>query len=383
MTRIPSAAALASALLPIICLAQAPATSTGTPASGPGAIKEAQDRTSAVRNNLDRLRKENERRAANSSITEKDRAAVESLLKEVDSNSLSDSQKQSRIDDFLKTAQPEVKEMFLQQKSATPATGGTTKPPAKPAGPISFSNVPVPPPKPRPQGLKKKEPEGMAIDSDALFFHQNDKVAIFKGNVRLRSAAMNIDCDELEVIFKEAALKEDGPKNTSPPPPPPPGAKPTPGTVPAAPAFDPLKPNVADAESEPEPGEKPPQKQDKIEKAWARGNGSLVTIVRHAAGETTICKCGEAIFDDKSGNLTLKIWPSVEKGGRKLEATDRNTVIIVDKNNRLETHGAVKTLITGDTRAPAEPTPPVAPQKTPASPTTPRTGAAAATTRRN
>ncbi len=214
--------------------------------------------------------------------------------------------------------------------------GAPASPPAS-AG-LSFANTPVPAPKviPKPNP-PARAPGDMTIDSNSLYFNDDNSKAVFRGRVRLRSLAKDIDCEELEILLKKDATK-DTVASAAP-------VKPAP--TPAAPEFDPNKAN--------KPGVEAPAaatqdvESDKIEKAWARGNGSVVTIVSRG-GNVAVCKCGEAFFDSKTGNLIMKIWPEVEQDGKRIVATDRNTVLTLDKNKILSAEGPVKT----DIRKPAE-----------------------------
>ena len=138
--------------------------------------------------------------------------------------------------------------------------------PTAPAG-QNFSNVPVPPPKVIAKTPPAKSDGNMTIDANSLNYSQDNSRAVFRGKVRLRSATMDIDCEELEVLFKQGALQNSG--DTVPAP------TPKPATPP--PGFDPSKPNTPEGAAA--PGVEKEVESQQIEKAWARGNGSTVTIV--------------------------------------------------------------------------------------------------------
>jgi hypothetical protein len=257
------------------------------------------------------------------------------------------------LDDAHKKAATATKPTAPLAKPTAPAPAAT--PAAK-----SFANVPVPAPKvvPKPT-IPTRSPGDMTIDSNSLNFNDDSSKALFRGRVRLRSLAKDIDCEELEILLKKDATKDTGA-----------AVKPAPAK-PAAPEFDPKQPNKPATEVSPATQD---VESDKIEKAWARGNGSQVTIVSRG-GSVAVCKCGEAFFDSKTGNLIMKIWPEVEQDGKRIAANDRNTVLTLDKNGVLSVDGPVKT----DLRKPSEKEPkPAAPTTAPIATPAPAPTAAAA-----
>lgn len=75
-----------------------------------------------------------------------------------------------------------------------------------------------------------------------------------------------------------------------------------------------------------------------------------------ASGKVTRAtgRAEEAIYDPKTGNVTLKVWPSVQHGINLQEATEAGTVMILNRAGKSETKGPSKTSIveTGETRNP-------------------------------
>ncbi|MBP7950764.1 MAG: hypothetical protein KA004_14020 [Verrucomicrobiales bacterium] len=310
------------------------------------AVAAGLDQAAGSRANLERIRKENERRLTNSQITAKEHAAIRSLLNDVDQDSLTDEERKRRVADFLKDATPQVRELFLTKKdSAETTTPQPPKPsapvpgvaPGKPGPPVNFANVPVPPKKePPPKGPKKKAPAPLTIDANELLFRQDSKVAVFKGRVKLRSPQMDIDSEELEVLFKDGAFDGDkeGGEGAKPGTPPADGKNAQPGAP---------KPPASGAVPGAGTGNETKTDEDKIEKAWARGRGSVVTIVRRSPQKLTVCKCGEAIYEAKTGNLTLKQNPEIQEGGKAIYALDPGTILILDKEGTLQANGRVGT----------------------------------------
>jgi len=246
-------------------------------------------------------------------------------------------------------------------------------PPAAPAPPANFGNIPVPPPKVKPKPANKNVPMRMVIDAKSMDFNRETNVAIFRGKVTLRSQDMDIDCEELEVHFKKGALEgesaEKKPAEKKPPTP--------------APEFDPNKPNKLEDGAKPADGSEPNPNQptQKIEIAYARGKGSIVTIVKRAADKgPTICKSGDAIFEEKTGKLTLKIFPEVSTPTQRLSANERDTNIFVDNQGRVSADGSIRTSLLEDQKktapkpaptATGTPSSPPAPALTPKPSTTP------------
>ena len=107
-----------------------------------------------------------------------------------------------------------------------------------------------------------------------------------------------------------------------------------------------------------------------IEIAYARG--TMVTIEKFDEnGELQIGHCNEvAIYEGKTGNITLRGWPSVQRGSKLLEATDPRCVIVIDQAGRLKADGGVfRTTLIDEKAAAAPGSQPPAP--TPAAPVRP------------
>lgn len=244
----------------------------------------------------------------------------------------------------------------------THAPAFSQQPTPAPTAPANFGNIPVPPPKVKPKPANKNIPMRMVIDANSLDFNRESNIAIFRGKVSLRSQDMDIDCEELEVHFIKGALDgapaEKQPSDANPPTP--------------APGFDPTKPNTPEDGATPADGSEPNPNQpsQKIEIAYARGKGSIVTIVKRATGKgPTVCKSGDAIFEERTGKLTLKIFPEVSTPTQRLSANERDTNIFVDNQGRVSADGSIRTSLLEDQRKTAPkpaPSAPIAPSSPPA-----------------
>ena len=109
-----------------------------------------------------------------------------------------------------------------------------------------------------------------------------------------------------------------------------------------------------------------------IDIAYARG--TMVTIEKFDEnGELQIGHCNEvAIYEGKTGNITLRGWPSVQRGSKLLEATDPRCVIVIDQAGRLKADGGVFRTTLIDEKAAAAAAPgSQPPPPTPAAPVRP------------
>ena len=161
--------------------------------------------------------------------------------------------------------------------------------------------------------------DDITIDGDRMTFSRDSNRVIFSGNVKLRSPKLDIDCEELEILLLEKSSGEKAPESSAP----------------------------------------PQQSQAKeIDTAWARGMGGSVTIVKRPekAGEATVvCRCGNAIFDGKTEDMELHVFPEVLSGDTRLQGLDRSTIIHLNKAGTMDADGQAK-LIRVPGKTPARPT---------------------------
>lgn len=84
-----------------------------------------------------------------------------------------------------------------------------------------------------------------------------------------------------------------------------------------------------------------------MEMAEASGNVVIIQENTEKSGQTTkaIGKAGLAIYTPANGEVTLKIWPSVQQGMNNQVATEEGTVMILNRNGKSKTIGPSKTEI--------------------------------------
>ena len=243
------------------------------------------------------------------------------------------------------TKASQAREVYERERSKLLSTSAPAAVPTAPQG-SNFSNVPVPPPKELPKTQSKVDLNHTTIDAQHVKFEKAANKAIFHGKVRLRSPTMDIDCDELEVLFKEGQLPT---ADTD--------AKPPLAPKPAAPTpqLDPTKPNQPSPKSNDTANS---EESAPIEKAWARGNGKGTVVITKRGPKPSVCHCGEAIYDDKAGTMIMKVFPEAEQNGTRLVGQERTDVITMDRAGNLDGKGNIRT-----TATPASKTAPAAPNK--------------------
>lgn len=92
-----------------------------------------------------------------------------------------------------------------------------------------------------------------------------------------------------------------------------------------------------------------------MEVAEAVGNVVIVQENTEKNGQTTkaIGRSGTATYVPASGEVTLRVWPSVQQGMNNQVATEEGTVMVLNRNGKSRTVGGSKTVITdtGETGA--------------------------------
>lgn len=84
-----------------------------------------------------------------------------------------------------------------------------------------------------------------------------------------------------------------------------------------------------------------------MEMAEAFGNVVIIQENTEKSGQTAkaIGRAGTAIYVPASGDVTLKVWPSVQQGLNNQVATEEGTVMILNRSGKSQTKGASKTVI--------------------------------------
>ncbi len=218
------------------------------------------------------------------------------------------------------------------KKSAETAARPASSAPVAPSGaqPRRLAPLTLDAPKPA------RSTQTVVTATKTAYFDNEKGEGLYTGNVRVRSPQGSIDCEELEIHMpKQSAGK------------------------------DKKKPSAADSDILASgPGSSPLGVRPEI--AYARG--SMVTIEKLTAeGELQVAHCNEvAIYDGKTGKITLRGWPSVQQGGKLIEATDPRTYMIIDESGKLSVEGGPqRTTLVGENSsgatAPANETPPASP----------------------
>ena len=93
-----------------------------------------------------------------------------------------------------------------------------------------------------------------------------------------------------------------------------------------------------------------------MEEVEAFGNVVIIQENTDKNGQTTkaIGRSGVATYFPASGEVTLKEWPSIQSGMNNQVGTEKDTVMILNRNGKSKTIGPNKTMITdtGDAGAP-------------------------------
>jgi len=209
-------------------------------------------------------------------------------------------------------------------RSDSQAVGAESAPAPQAANPAVVNAPPPPPVGPQAlplQPLNLDETPGatkgqiVITAQKSAFFDANLGYGIYVGDVKARHPQMYIECEELELyMVKESADTK---------------AKATP----------PIKDADILAPAKQAENDGPP-----IEKADARG--PMVTVEKRSEdGEIQIGHCKHLIYDGKTGNTTLLIWPQVQLGNKLHKSTEQGCVMIIDPNGKLSTTGGNETII--------------------------------------
>ncbi len=192
--------------------------------------------------------------------------------------------------------------------------------PAVPGGPVPKPLQPLDAPAPA------VVPEKVTITATLSgFFDANEALAIFTGNVKVYHPQFYMECEELEVHMEEDAME----------------------TKPMEPKGD-NDAILVDSGASTGVGA---DEMGGIKMAIAKG--PKVMIRKQADdGEMQIAICKEATFVSATGEMTLRVWPQVQRGQSLQIASDATTVMVLNKDGSLRTNGPSRTeIIRGDTSA--------------------------------
>jgi len=84
-----------------------------------------------------------------------------------------------------------------------------------------------------------------------------------------------------------------------------------------------------------------------MEVAEATGNVIIIQENKDSSGRTTkaIGRAGVATYTPATGEIKLRIWPSVQQGINNQVATEESTVMVLNRDGRSTTTGGSKTMI--------------------------------------
>jgi len=90
-----------------------------------------------------------------------------------------------------------------------------------------------------------------------------------------------------------------------------------------------------------------------LEKAEAQGNVVIVQENSDSTGKTTkaIGRAGSATYIPATGEITLRVWPSVQQGINNQVATEQGTIMVLNRGGKSRTIGSSKTVISDTTEA--------------------------------
>lgn len=162
---------------------------------------------------------------------------------------------------------------------------------------------------------KNNRPSGPTeiTSTKSASFNQKTREAVFEGDVQVKDPQFSLKADKLTAILKDAEK------------------------APAQPVATGTAPNGAKQAG-----------PSGLEKAIAEGK---VVIFAERPGEDPsetaryVARSEKAIFDARTGDMTLIGWPQVQQGINTHIATEKGTVMIINQAGKLLTNGRSKTVI--------------------------------------
>lgn len=97
-----------------------------------------------------------------------------------------------------------------------------------------------------------------------------------------------------------------------------------------------------------------PQGEGGLERVIAEGKVIILQEKPDEKGKITryLGKASKAEYNSKTGDVTLSGWPQIQQGINNQIATEEGTVMILNRNGRMQTVGASKTVIAESSEAP-------------------------------
>jgi lipopolysaccharide export system protein LptA len=185
-----------------------------------------------------------------------------------------------------------------------------------------------------PEAANPNEPTITEIYSDEAFFDSNKSMGIFTGRVKVNDPRFNLQSDKLTVFITKSQAQA--------------GQSPQPGQSPAPQSAQTPQPTQT-----PQPGESAtptptPGQGQGLEKAIAEGHVAVIRDRPDPAGGAPSRSAGrseKAIYEASTGNVELTGSPRVQQGVNTHIATSPDTVMIINANGQLTTHGPSRTEI--------------------------------------
>lgn len=215
----------------------------------------------------------------------------------------------------------------LWAQDASPTPKPPPRPPAKPSpdktegNPVSklFG----------PEATQSNEPITTEIYSDEAFFDSNKSMGIFSGHVKVVDPRFNLQSDKLTVFISKAQTGSNGQSTAS--------AQNTPSGQ--------GSPNALNSQG----GQAAQAGQGQgLERAIAEGNVAVVRDRPDPAGGPPSRAAGrseKATYVAATGNVELSGTPRVQQGVNTHIATSPDTVMVINQNGQLTTHGPSRTEI--------------------------------------
>lgn len=182
-----------------------------------------------------------------------------------------------------------------------------------------------------PEGIDNRKPVAV-IEADTSVFDPNTGILIYTGNVRARHPQFYIECEELEVHLDTKDSKGGKPEVAK-------------EEKPATPnRLDPVKSGGAGKAGQ-------SSRQSSVKKAIA--TGPMVRIEKaNDQGDLQRAFCRHAVYDGKSGVITMRDNPQVQTGNVMQVATTPDTVMTFDEKGNFNSNRRTRTVILSEDNAP-------------------------------
>lgn len=152
---------------------------------------------------------------------------------------------------------------------------------------------------------------------DSAYLDNNSAIAIFVGDVKVYHPQFYLECEELELHMEKDAME--------------------------AKSEDPASSSDAIL-AKPKSGGSSADETGGIKMAIAKGPQVLIRKLSDT-GEVQVANCKEATFVSATGEMTLRVWPQVQRGQSLQIASDSGTIMILNKDGGLRTVGPSRTEI--------------------------------------